>query len=372
MPRPKLYVDSKCEIAELLRPYADHVFRGFDTIAHNENDIYVLSRMEFKNNATLIRPLIDRGVKLVYSNPFEGSETLAGQLTRFGLSDLFLERRILVIGGGDMRLEWPNLRYDLFVSKPHNFAENLAAIKRSDEIFSQVNKPFNFLFLNGRARDHRKYLVERLSDLGLLDQSLYTWLDTSSIRSRAFDSALTNRSRAHRFLPEQYEHATYQANVNRVHGTDYVKLDLFNNEWGEIYLNADAYVDTYFSLVTETVYNYPHSFRTEKIWKPIAMGHPWICVANMGYYRDLRALGFQTFNTIIDEGFDAIEGSVARMERCIRVIEDIHRNGLQDFLAQCQDICKYNQQHMIDLRDQVNKDFPDQFFKFLRDYGWTT
>lgn len=372
MRKPRLYVDSKCEIAELLRPYADQVFRGFNTIAHEPNDIYVLSRLEFKENATQLRDLVDRGLKLIYSNPFEGSETLAGQLTRFGLADLFLDRKFLVIGGGDMRLEWPYLRYDLFISKPHNFAENLEAIKRTDEIFSKVNKPYTFLCLNGRARDHRKYLVERLNDLGLLDQSLWTWLDTSAIRSKAFNSEITDRPRAHHFLPEKYEHAAYQANVSQTYSDDYAKLGLFNNEWGEIYLNADAYVDTYFSLVTETVYNYPHSFRTEKIWKPIAMGHPWICVANMGYYRDLRALGFRTFDTVIDESFDAIEGSVARMERLIQVIEDIHRNGLQEFVASCEEICKYNQAHMVHLRDQINKDFPDQFFKFLRDYGWTT
>jgi hypothetical protein len=35
-----------------------------------------------------------------------------------------------------------------------------------------------------------------------------------------------------------------------------IKGKLFNNEWGEIYLNANPYLDTYFSLITETVFDY--------------------------------------------------------------------------------------------------------------------
>ena len=372
MQKPKLYIDAKCEVAELLRPYADQTFRGLDTVPHTSGDIYVLSRVEFRENLSRLENLISQGLKFVYSNPFEGSETLAGQLGRLHLSDLFYNKKMLVVGGGDMALEWPNIRYDLFVTKPHNFQENLDAIKRSNEIFEKVNKPYSFLLLNGRGRDHRKYLIERLEALGLLEQSLYSWLDTSPIRSRVFDFDFVPKPRAHKFLPAQYEYRSYQANTDKSSEEAYAKHFLFNNEWGEIYLNPDTYIDTYFSVITETVHNYPHSFRTEKIWKPIAIGHPWVCVANTGYYRDLRNLGFRTFDSVIDESFDGIENNVDRLNRVIAVIEDICKNGLAEFLASCQDICKYNQDHMLYLRDKVNRDFPDRFFQFLKDHQWMT
>jgi hypothetical protein len=62
--------------------------------------------------------------------------------------------------------------------------------------------------------------------------------------------------------------------------------------------------------VSETVFTYPYSFRTEKIWKPIAIGHPWIAVSNFGYYRDMHELGFKSFGHLIDEKFDLIYNNV--------------------------------------------------------------
>jgi hypothetical protein len=50
------------------------------------------------------------------------------------------------------------------------------------------------------------------------------------------------------------------------------------------------YIDTYFSVVTETIFDYPYTFRTEKIWKPMIMGHPFVAAANRGYYRDLHSV----------------------------------------------------------------------------------
>jgi hypothetical protein len=123
-------------------------------------------------------------------------------------------------------------------------------------------------------------------------------------------------------------------------------------------------------VVTETVFDYPYSFRTEKIWKPVAMGHPFIAVANLGYYRDLHNLGFKTFGHLIDETFDLIENSQDRVTRIATVVEDLCRQDLTQFLAAAEDICKYNQQHLAHMRGQVRKEFPERFFQFLRQYNF--
>ena len=121
-------------------------------------------------------------------------------------------------------------------------------------------------------------------------------------------------------------------------------------------------------MVTETVFNYPYSFRTEKIWKPIAIGHPWIAVANQGYYRDLHNLGFQTFGHVIDESFDSIENNQDRLERIAQVIEDLCRQDLASFLKECYNVCKYNQQHLAEMRQQVRQEFPNRFEQFIQQH----
>ena len=121
-------------------------------------------------------------------------------------------------------------------------------------------------------------------------------------------------------------------------------------------------------MVTETVFNYPYSFRTEKIWKPIAIGHPWIAVDNQGYYRDLHNLGFQTFGHVIDESFDSMENNQDRLERIAQVIEDLCRQDLASFLRECYNVCKYNQQHLAEMRQQVRQEFPNRFEQFIQQH----
>ena len=104
-------------------------------------------------------------------------------------------------------------------------------------------------------------------------------------------------------LDKKYEYDHVVKNISLDSG--FVKHELFDNKWGDVYVKANLYLDTYFSVVTETVFEYPYSFRTEKIWKPISIGHPWVAVANCGYYRDLHNLGFKTFGNLIDESFDS-------------------------------------------------------------------
>jgi hypothetical protein len=132
-----------------------------------------------------------------------------------------------------------------------------------------------------------------------------------------------------------------------------------------MYLVPAQYTNTYFSLVTETVQNYRYSFRTEKIWKPIAIGHPWIAVANQGYYRDMHNLGFQTFGHVIDERFDEIANNQDRMVQVSRVVKDLCQQDLASFLKECYNVCKYNQQHLAEMRTRVRSEFPARFKQFI-------
>jgi hypothetical protein len=147
--------------------------------------------------------------------------------------------------------------------------------------------------------------------------------------------------------------------------TGFVKNKLFNNKWGEIYLKAKPYQDTYFSLVTETVFDYPYSFRTEKIWKPVAIGHPFIAVANQGFYQDLHNLGFQTFGSVIDESFDQIENNTDRLDRIVEIVQDLCQQDLASFLDSCYNTCKYNQQLLAELGPRIRAEFPQKFLNFI-------
>ena len=130
--------------------------------------------------------------------------------------------------------------------------------------------------------------------------------------------------------------------------TGFVKHELFGNTWGDAIINHRCYTDTWFSLVTETIFDYPYSFRTEKIYKPIIMAHPFVVAANRGYLQDLRNAGFKTFGHLIDEHYDQIDCPHTRIERIIDTVRGISESGAAEFWEASRDICKYNQQRLVE------------------------
>lgn len=371
----KLILDTFCEVYDLLLPYADGEFYDFATHNIVPGAIYLIGRAQFNFNTDTIRKLVeDNVISVILSNPAEGSDTLKDHcIYVHKIADLALDNRILLIGGGDMESQWPCLRYDSFLPKILDYSENLREIRRSEEIFSKTQKPYKFLFLNGRHRSHRKFLLEKFDSVGLLDQSIWSCLESGgsariNLKLMHNGQDLMTAYRATKFLEPKYEVDRYRDRVNMKFDAQFAKYELFNQEWGDIYLNAEPYVDTYFSVVTETVYEYPYSFRTEKIWKPIAMAHPWIAVSNTGYYRDMHNLGFKTFGHVIDESFDQIDNSQDRLDRIATVVEDLCKQDLAKFLQECYTVCKYNQEHLGEMRNRVRAEFPTRFLNFLKQY----
>jgi hypothetical protein len=341
----KVIVDSFCEVKEFTGSFEDDRF--FDFLDHNivPGAIYIISRQTFHKNIELIRQLAEDNVILpVLGNPAEGSDTILSQILTLNISHCVKQRQIAIIAGGDLQSDLPCLWFENFLPKILDYDENLEAIQLYQQGWTD-QRPYKFLFLNGRGRLHRRTLMSRLNHL--LPDAIWSNLDAKP-------------EHPIRLLDPKYEFDFYKNNTNLTH-TGFIKHDLFNQEWGEIYLNPAPYIDTYFSLVTETVFEYPHSFRTEKIWKPIAIGHPFVAVSNAGYYRDLRELGFRTFDGLIDESFDSIQDNQQRLERIAQEVEWLCQQDLAKFVQESYNICKYNQELLAQLRVTTRRELPDRY-----------
>jgi len=372
----RLIIDTMSEVYEELLPYRDHEFWNFSEHHPIPDSIYIVGRQQVVENTEKFRSLSrDPRYTMIFDNSAEGSSTFVLQLQRMRLDDLAIEKKLLLISGGEMESRYPYILHDHFLRRILDYDENLDVISRSQVIFDKLDKPYKFLFLNGRARPHRKYLWERFSEIGLIDQSIWTMLDNNPTPSRHFDlikngKDVMSTSTPIRHLDPMYEVKLFEnPDIPSISlEKTFIKNELFNNLWGEIYLRLEPYADTYFSVVTETVFDYPFSFRTEKIAKPLAIGHPWIVASNAGFYRDIRNLGFRTFDGIIDESFDNLDNHQDRMDRIVKIVEDLCRQDLVGFLAACKDICKYNQQHLAEISQQIKNQFPDRFQKFLEEH----
>lgn len=347
----KLVVDVFCEVREFTKEFQDAEFYDFATEEPEPGAVYLISRQQFTANIVKIKELATHGTILpILGNPAEGSETMLRQIEGLGIVDLVRQGKILIVTGGDLQPNIPALCYENFLPKILDYRENLQAIDEYQIQYS-TTRPYKFLFLNGRSRAHRRHLLRRLEPL--LDQAIWTNLDNT-------------HGDPIQLLDPKYEFDFYRTNTS-INSPGFVKHQLFNNDWGEIYLASKPYSDTYFSLVTETVFDYPYSFRTEKMWKPIAMGHPFLVVGSQGYYQDLHRLGFKTFGNLIDESFDSISNNQERLERIAQTVEWLCQQDLASFIKECYNVCKYNQQHLAELGPKVRAEFPNQFKQYINE-----
>jgi hypothetical protein len=75
-------------------------------------------------------------------------------------------------------------------------------------------------------------------------------------------------------------------------------------------------------LVTETVATGRRWHLTEKTFKPIALGMPFVIVGTKGSLEYLRSYGFRTFGDVWDESYDDADDDV-RIEKIAKLLKDL-------------------------------------------------
>jgi len=109
----------------------------------------------------------------------------------------------------------------------------------------------------------------------------------------------------------------------------------------------DESAESLLYLVTETVATGRRHHLTEKTFKPIAMGMPFVIVGTKGSLKYLRSYGFKTFNSIWDESYDDAEDDV-RIERIASLLQSLDQLSIaekQDLFDQAQEIVQHNWNH---------------------------
>jgi hypothetical protein len=109
----------------------------------------------------------------------------------------------------------------------------------------------------------------------------------------------------------------------------------------------DQCAESLLYLVTETVATGRRHHLTEKTFKPIAMGMPFVIVGTRGSLEYLRSYGFRTFEGIWDESYDFAEDDVRiqRIASLLRSLDELSPQGKQDLFDQCQEVIEHNWNH---------------------------
>lgn len=126
---------------------------------------------------------------------------------------------------------------------------------------------------------------------------------------------------------------------------------------------ADFYSKIGVDIVTETVFNYPYPFITEKTYRAFASMRPFIIVGAYHTLNLIESVGFKTFSAIINEEYDNIKDPELRfIEVCNTIREFVSRpiDTIKQDLSKIADVLEHNQNHLSNLVNVELKKFKHQ------------
>jgi hypothetical protein len=109
----------------------------------------------------------------------------------------------------------------------------------------------------------------------------------------------------------------------------------------------DESAESLLYLVTETVATGHRHHLTEKTFKPIALGMPFVIVGTRGSLEYLRSYGFRTFEDIWDESYDHADDDV-RIERIaslLRSLDELPTEAKQELFESAHEVIEHNWNH---------------------------
>lgn len=122
---------------------------------------------------------------------------------------------------------------------------------------------------------------------------------------------------------------------------------LENGDW-----QADCYQQALFNLTNESFHYtrteidgqpflYPRPYITEKTWKPIVAGRPFISVGQAGVYHEFEKFGMR-FDYGIDLSFDRDDGDLTRIKKIFDTLSQINVLSIDDLFQSTIDSVDHN------------------------------
>lgn len=133
---------------------------------------------------------------------------------------------------------------------------------------------------------------------------------------------------------------------------DNVNLDTVNPAFN---INVQHHRSTFLSLVNETLFHPEINFFSEKIYKPISIGHPFILNGNPYQLKRLKDNGFKTFSEWWDESYDTVEDVEDRIKAITSLLLSIRnwsKNKMIEVREQMKPLLLHNQKLYYKLRNE--------------------
>lgn len=193
---------------------------------------------------------------------------------------------------------------------------------------SKLNKretKFNkfLLIQNNRPKYHRRLIMKYLDEAGLLDISYYSWLIPCG-KSR--------------------DEEWYNDDIQWTKETDSTKLpsEIANtSNHFKIQTIPTEYYNSFLNIVNETTHEL--TAFTEKTWRPLILGVPFLINGSKDIHKKLTECGFKLYDDIIDYTFDSESDDEDRIKMMVSAINELKNKDYNELYNIIKPKIRYNQ-----------------------------
>lgn len=208
---------------------------------------------------------------------------------------------------------------------------NLNLIKKNtcdvESTFSS-NKTHIYLFQNGSPRTWRYLTYKSLEHLGIINDGLVSYLPTTAHRPHEYTLLIDKFDGRHKNFSFCTKETVLQNLDNLPKFKQFIDenpritsktlpncpLDPQNILETATIVDQSWLNNTYFSVVCESQFDERFGIISEKTFKMIYYGHPFIIIGSAGVLKELKRLGYETFPELFNESYDEMVASVEKIQ----------------------------------------------------------
>jgi hypothetical protein len=219
----------------------------------------------------------------------------------------------------------------------HNLKEN-----NIPELLNYSEKKYHFLSFNQYPHHHRVKIISELHKNNIIDNFLISY-------NPKFYETLGNVKYDYE---NQLRDLGYIDDYNLFISLPEKRVDFETNFRisGYGFEDTEPYRKSVISLISDTIFFKNQGFISEKVFKPIMYLQPFLIAGPPRYLKEIRNMGFKTFNGFIDESYDEELDDKIRLDKIINEIKrlcSIPINDLISQLNQIEDVLIYNQMKLL-------------------------
>jgi len=221
----------------------------------------------------------------------------------------------------------------------HEFFFHYINRRQSLPNISTVGRNYKFTALNRTHKWWRASVMTDLLESKLLENSLWSYNSNIGCDDREKDNPIEVD-----ILPG-WRSATRSFVSNGPYFCDHPDSVTHNDHR---FIPDFLYTDSYCGLVLETHFDADGSggaFLTEKTYKCLKYGQPFVIVGAPHSLKMLREHGYRVFDSVIDNSYDEIINNTQRWLAVKRCIQDIAARDMHQLYLDCVPDLIHNQQH---------------------------